>query len=217
MQQKTLLIADDHPIFRQGLKQILQGISWLTVVAESESGDAALQQIKYLSPDFILLDIAMPGMDGLRVLEEALAFNKDFIAIIVTSYDDAAYLERAFDLGAKAYVLKDAAANDLLDCIESVVSGGMFISPSLGSRDVKLPLFDEAPVDLLKTLTSKELQILSLAADFKTSKQIAQELDVSYRTVQNHRAHICRKLELHGSHQLMNFARSHKDVIVRLL
>ena len=217
MQQKTLLIADDHPIFRQGLKQILQGISWLKVVAEADSGESALSQIKYLAPDIVMLDIAMPGMDGLKVLEQALALEHKFIAIIVTSYDDAAYLERAFDLGAKAYVLKDAAVNDLLECLETVAGGGMFISPSLGSHELKLPELGEAPVELLKTLTKMELAVLALAADFKTSKQIARDLELSYRTIQNHRAHICRKLDMHGPHRLMSFARNYRDAIYSLI
>jgi DNA-binding NarL/FixJ family response regulator len=217
MQEKTLLIADDHPIFRQGLKQILQGISWLKVVAEADSGESALSQIKYHAPDIVMLDLAMPGLDGLKVLEQASVIDHKFIAIIVTSYDDAAYLERAFDLGAKAYVLKDAAGNDLLDCLDTVVGGGMFISPSLGSRELKLPDISEAPIELIKTLTKMELTVLSLVADFKTSKQIALDLSLSHRTVQNHRAHICRKLDLHGPHQLMNFARSHKEIISSLL
>jgi DNA-binding NarL/FixJ family response regulator len=217
MQKKTLLIADDHPIFRQGMKQILQSIEWLKVVGEAESGESALSQIKYLKPDIVMLDIAMPGMDGLKVLEKASGLEHKFATIVVTSYDDAAYLERSFDLGAKAYVLKDAATNDLLECIDTVARGGMFISPSLGSHELKLPGIEGASTELLKVLTRKELEVLSLVADFKTSKQIARELDASYRTVQNHRAHICRKVDLHGPHQLMNFARRYKDAVNQLL
>lgn len=217
MQEKTLLIADDHPIFRQGMKQILQGIEWLKVVGEAESGESALSQIKHLEPDLVMLDLAMPGMDGLKVLEHASALEHRFSTIIVTSYDDVAYLERAFDLGAQAYVLKDAAATDLMDCIDAVASGHKFISPSLGSHELKLPEIEDGPTELLKSLTRKEMEILSLAADFKTSKQIAHDIKASYRTVQNHRAHICQKLDLHGPHQLMNFARRYKGTINKLL
>jgi DNA-binding NarL/FixJ family response regulator len=156
-------------------------------------------------------------MHRLKVIEQASILDYEFIVIIVTSYDDAAYLERAFDLGAKAFVLKDAAANDLLDCLKTVVSGGKFISPSLGSHEPKLPELGEGSTDLLSSLTNMELTVLFMVADFKTSKQVALDLSLSYRTVQNHRANICRKLELHGPHQLMNFARSHKDVIQRFL
>jgi DNA-binding NarL/FixJ family response regulator len=216
MQDKTLLIADDHPIFRQGMKQILASIPGLKVVAEAQTGDAALSQIRFHSPDMVMLDIAMPGMDGLEVLRRASADGHTFTAIIVTSYDDSAYLEHAFDLGARAYVLKDAAATDLVDCVTTVIAGGMFISPTLGSYELKLPQAGSGSDELMAHLTKAELKVLSLVADFKTSKQIARELNVSHRTIQNHRTHICRKLDLHGVHQLMSFAREHHSVIARL-
>jgi two-component system, NarL family, response regulator DegU len=113
-------------------------------------------------------------------------------------------------------VLKDAAATDLVDCISTVIAGGKYISPTLGSYKPKLPLADSASDELLAQLTRAELKILSLVAEFKTSKQIARELNISHRTVENHRNHIGRKLNLHGVHQLMSFAREHQSVISRL-
>ena len=211
MQVKKILIADDHPIFRHGLCQLLKEVSWLEVVGEAETGDSALAQIKYLAPDLVLLDIAMPGMDGLKVLEKMSELELATVPVVVTSYDDGAYLERAFDLGARGYVLKDAALEDIISCLQSVVAGGFFVSPSLGHSQAKLPVLDSDSLAKLTLLTPMELKILSHVADFKTSKQVARIFDISPRTVQNHRANICHKLNLHGMHQLMNFARANRD------
>lgn len=211
--QKTLLIADDHPIFRQGMKQILAPIKWLRIIAEAESGDSALTQIKYLKPDLAILDLAMPGMDGLRVLEQAKQIHPDLTTIIVTSYDDRAYLERALELGARAYVVKDGASENLADCLAAVNRGEIYISPSMGKSP---PIMPDVGVDnskALDLLTETERVILIKVAEFKTSKEIARELDVSYRTVQNHRANISSKLNLRGSHQLVSFARAHREAL----
>ncbi len=212
-QQKTLLIADDHPIFRQGMKQALEPISWLRIVAEAESGDSALTQIRYLKPDIVILDIAMPGMDGLEVLEKLRQDQPEIIAIIVTSYDDKAYLERALDLGVNAYVIKDGAVENMVQCFETVRRGEVFISPSLGARTPKLPELVTSESELLKTLTEMEHIVLAKVAQFQTSKEIARDLGVSFRTIQNHRAHICAKLDLRGPHQLMSFARANNELL----
>jgi len=212
-QQKTLLIADDHPIFRQGMKQALEAVPWLRVVAEAESGDAALTQIRYLKPDIVILDIAMPGMDGLEVLEKLRQDQPEIIAIIVTSYDDKAYLERALDLGVNAYVIKDGAVENMVQCFETVRRGEVFISPSLGARTPKLPELVTSESELLKTLTEMEHIVLAKVAQFQTSKEIARDLGVSFRTIQNHRAHICAKLDLRGPHQLMSFARANNELL----
>lgn len=210
---KTILIADDHPIFRQGLKQIVGKLPGLKIIAEADTGDAALAQIRYHSPDLIMLDIAMPGMDGLQVLEQVAELDNMPVVIIVTSYDDGAYLDRAMELGARAYVLKDTAGDDLVNCLEAVARGEIYITPSLGSHTPQLPQVGPDSTASLDTLTPMERTVLARVAGFKTSKEIAIDLGVSYRTVQNHRANICGKLGLHGAHQLMAFAREHGDLL----
>lgn len=211
--QKTLLIADDHPIFRQGLEQILSSLKWVKIIASAESGDAALAQIKYLKPDIVVLDLAMPGMDGLTVLQQAKTEFPKLIAVIVTSYDDRAYLDRAMELGANAYVLKDGASNHIVECLEAVNKGDIYISPTLGSHSPELPYLGKNAA-LLDRLTRIERRVLYAVATFKTSKEIGKELDLSPRTIQNHRAHISLKLEISGSHQLMSFARENQDLLL---
>jgi len=203
-----LLIADDHPIFRQGLKRILDDLPDVALVAEAESGDSALAQIRYLKPDLALIDLAMPGMDGLRVLESGLEQHPELRAIIITSYNDQAYLDRAMALGARAYLVKDSAAEHLVACIECVRDGGTYISPSMGGTELAVPTLEEDPSHLLEQLTDMERKVLAQVAEFRTSKEIARSLGISFRTVQNHRANIAGKLDLHGNHTLVRFARA---------
>ncbi len=214
IEQKTLLIADDHPIFREGIERLLSPIKWLKVIASAESGDAALAQIKYLKPDIVVLDLAMPGMDGLTVLQQAKAEFPELVVVIVTSYDDRAYLDRALELGANAYVLKDGASGNIVKCLETVRQGDIYISPTLGSHTPELPSLGR-DIDLLSRLTEIEKKVLYAVATFKTSKEIGRELGLSYRTIQNHRTHISKKLEINGTHQLMSFAREHQEALLR--
>lgn len=211
MKNHSLLIADDHPLFRQGIKHALEKVEWLKIVGEAESGDSALAQIRYLKPEIALLDLAMPGMDGLNVLEKSREFNKDIIVVIITSYDDTAYLEKAFELGASAYLLKDSVCENLVQCLEAVSRGDRYISASLGSHSIKLPSANKSNSESLDRLTQMELKVLTQVTNFLTSKEIARKLDISYRTVQNHRSNICAKLKLSGTNQLLSFAREHSD------
>jgi DNA-binding NarL/FixJ family response regulator len=209
----NLLIVDDHPLFREGLKQTVAKIEGIGSISEAETGEAALALIRYDPPSMIMLDLAMPGMDGIELLEQLRAEDIKVNVVVVTSYDDKAYLDRAFDLGARGYVLKDSAVSDVIDCIEAIRTGGIYISPSLGRSTPVLPSADNHVRELLRKLTQTELAVLSKVAEFMTSKEIARELDMSFRTVQNHRSHICSKLGLHGPHQLMSFASEHAALI----
>ena len=114
MTSKRLLIVDDHPIFREGLKQIVSAIDNIEVIAEVDTGDAAIEYIKRSPPDVVTLDLALPGVDGLKVLEFIVGNSDATSVVIITSYDDRAYLDRAFDLGATGYVLKDSATSDIV-------------------------------------------------------------------------------------------------------
>lgn len=212
----TILIADDHPIFRKGLRQIIESESGLNVVAEADDGEAAYQKARQLGPRVIILDVNMPGMDGFEVARKIRDSNLQVEIVFLTMYKDQEMFNAALDLGARGYVLKNSALTDIVDCVRAVASGQHYISPALSSfllnrRDRAASFVKGKPS--IRDLTPTELRILRMIAESKTSKEIAAELFVSYRTIENHRANICNKLDLHGSNALVKFAFDHKSEI----
>jgi DNA-binding NarL/FixJ family response regulator len=208
-----VLIADDHPIFRQGLRLVIETNDHVEVVAEAENGESALVQIRFLKPDLVFLDIAMPDQDGLSVLETLRQEKNPIRVIMMTSYPEQAYLNRAMELDVSGYLLKDNSRDDIGQCLSQVLQGGTYISPSFSQGNLCVPRDLSGHDDLQEVLTDKELQVLSLVARFMTSKEIARHLNISFRTVQNHRAHISQKLGLRGIHQLSRFARRNLEFL----
>ena len=216
MAEITIFMADDHPIFRKGLRQIIEAENGLTVVGEADDGESAYQGVRQLRPDVIILDVNMPGMDGFEVARKIRDANLPVAIVFLTMYKDPEMFNAALDLGARGYVLKNSALTDVVDCVRAVSSGQHYISPVLSSfllnrRDRAATFVKGKPS--IRELTPTELRILRLIAESKTSKEIAAELFVSYRTVENHRANICQKLDLHGSNALVKFAFDHKSEI----
>lgn len=209
-----IVIADDHPIFRQGLRQVIEAKPNLTVVAEAEDGVVAFERIRELRPDVAVLDIDMPRQDGFAVARGIREQRLPVAVIFLTMHKDELHLNEALDLNAKGYLIKDNAAADLVNCIHAVAAGQNYVSPELstyllnrGRRAAMLA--GQQPG--LQSLTPTEQRILALLADYKTNKEIANVLCVSVRTIENHRANICAKLDLHGTHALVKFAIQHKS------
>lgn len=212
-----ILIADDHPIFRAGLLQVIEKTSHHKVVAEAADGETALEQILELRPDVAILDLQMPRLGGFDVARALKNKDSAVKLIFLTMHQDEEMFNEAMDLGALGYVLKESAVTDITNSIDVVNSGGNFISPQLstyllGRRQRSEDLRKEKPA--LSRLTPSEIRILRLIADNKTSREIADELYVSVRTIENHRANISAKLELHGAHALLSFALAHKSQLV---
>jgi DNA-binding NarL/FixJ family response regulator len=211
-----ILIADDHPIFRQGLRQVIERDPQLRVIAEASDGEAALEQLREQRPDIVVLDLDMPGQDGFavarRIREEGLPAR----IVFLTMHKDKLHFNKALDLGVDGYVIKDSAAVDVVSCLKTVAAGEIYISPSLSSlllqRRQRAEALQRQPG--VADLTETERRILLLLADHQTSKQIAAELHLSVRTVENNRARICQKLDLHGSHALVKFAVEHKSELI---
>lgn len=207
-----ILLADDHPIVRQGFARIIERDAAFEVIAEAGDGDEALAQIQALAPEIAVLDIAMPGRNGLEVVKAVRANKLPVKAVFLTMYRDREYFDEAIALGAKGYLLKDSAVADLLACLKAVERGEFYISPALSGyllpENQEKKTSDPSPCD---RLTPTETAVLQLIADKKTSKEIADTLCISYRTVQNHRTNMCRKLELSGHNSLLHFAIDHRD------
>ncbi len=211
-----ILLADDHPVFRQGLQQIIKNNKKFEIIAEAATGDDALEKFRNLKPDILILDIDMPGLNGLEVAEIAQRESLPGRVVILTMYKEEDMFYKAVDYGIYGYVLKESAVTDIIDSINSVASGKYYISPAISGFLVKHSdkkrRFDEQHPAITR-LTPMERKILRLISRMKTSKDIAIELSISHRTVENHRMNICNKLEIHGSHALLKFALENKTYL----
>lgn len=209
-----VLIADDHPIFRQGLVKVIQDAGEFDVVAEAEDGHAALDAIARHRPALAVVDIGMPNMDGLELIRAASARSVKTLFVVLTMYNDEEYLREALGLGVRGYLLKESASVELLQCLRAVVGGKHYVSPSFTEYLLSGPdASGDGPVAGLRTLSPTERRILRLLSANRTSKEIAEELHISFRTVNNHRAHICEKLGLEGHNRLLQFALEHKSLL----
>ena len=211
-----IVTADDHPIVRQGLRQMIEADQSFVVVGEAGDGAEALELIEIHQPDIAVIDIDMPGVNGFDVVR-ALRDRKSACEVIfLTMHSEEEIFQTALDLGVKGYVLKDSATTDITNGIKAVADGRAFISPALSMlllnhRRRGEKLREDKPA--LESLSATERRILHLIADEKTSKDIAKELFISPRTVDTHRTNISRKLGLHGNLALVKFAILHKSKI----
>lgn len=209
-----ILIADDHPIFRKGLRQVIEADTRLKVIEEAEDGAVALERIQALKPEIAILDVHMPNMSGFDLVRALRKKRVPVEIIILTMYKDEEMFNTAMDLGVKGYLLKDSAITEIVSSIKAVADGQPYISPVLSKllldRSRRAASLRETQPSL-EDLTPTELRVLKLIAEYKTSKEIADELFIHPRTVDNHRTNICTKLEIHGSHALLKFALEHKS------
>ncbi len=211
-----IFIADDHPIFRKGLRQVIESAPHMNVVAEAEDGVTAFEHIETLQPDVAILDVDMPGMNGIEISKELHKRKLKTKVIILTMYKEELLFNEALDHGVLAYILKDNAAKELLRAINAVMKNEYYICPMISNYLINRnqrskQLTKDKPA--LDNLTPAEKHILRLIAESKTSKEIADNLHVSFRTVENHRTNICNKLDLHGSHALLKFAFDNKHLL----
>jgi len=215
MKDKTrIVIVDDHPIFRRGLKEIIESDGKYMVAAEVGDGVSAIQQIKSLKPDVAVVDLHLPKVSGLEVVRAARALAYPPIVVVLTMQADEGTFNAAMDAGAQGYMLKENAVSDVLAGLKAVAAGGVFISPSVAQflvrRHQRASALKEQKKGLA-ALTPTERRILRLVAENKTNKEIGRELFISHRTVETHRSHICEKLELSGNRALLAFAFEHKS------
>lgn len=207
MEEITIIVADDHPIFRRGLRAVIDSAPALRVIGEAENGAAALAQIEELEPDVVVLDVNMPIADGLAVAREIKLRNLPTIPVFLTMHQDEGIFNAAMEAEVRGFVIKDGAANDIIKCIEAVITGQSFFSSALSQF---LLARHKGERSLREQLTVSERRILTLIAADKTSREIANELFISVRTVEHHRAHISSKLNLKGNNALLKFALTNK-------
>lgn len=208
-----LVIADDHPLMRQGIRQTLNAAPELKILGEAGDGDRALELVCELKPRVAVLDISMPALDGFGVVRE---IKKRFLpveVIFLTAQSDESLFEEAVALGVKGYVLKECAASDIVSCVRAVAAGHHYVSPALTSfliRGRQPRAKDPARAPNLRDLTATEMRVMRVVAEYKTTREIAAELHVSPLTIETHRRNICEKLRLRGSNALVKFALAHR-------
>jgi len=204
-----VLIADDHGLMRAGVKALLQATEDIDVVGEAEDGDEAVREARRLGPDVVLMDVAMPGLGGLEATLVLRKERPEIKILVLTQYEDREYVSRFLKAGVAGYVLKRAAASELVAAIRAVHRGGLVLDPEI-ARDVLNEPGREASPDQLEdpyeSLTDREKQVLKLVAEGSSNKEVAETLDISVKTAMAHREHLMEKLGVHSRTELIKFA-----------
>ncbi len=208
-----IIIADDHPLFRKGLKYTQRSNEQFEIVGEASDGNSAITLIENLSPDVAVIDVGMPVYDGITVAQRVLPKMKKLKIIFLTMHAEPSILRKVVEIGIKGYLLKDSVEDEIIEAIYAVHNGRMYIDPIVSGY--LLHGGDDSPVQpLLKSLTKMENKIIKSVANNKTTREIAEELFISERTVDRHRSNICKKLNLTGNNALIKYALENKDSIL---
>ncbi len=207
MAKIRVLVADDHAIVREGIRALLATAGDIEVVGEAADGAQAVEACRRLRPDLVLMDIAMPGLGGLEAALELRKALPEVKVLVLTQYEDREYVRRFLQLGVAGYVLKKAAASDLVAAIRAAAKGGLVLDPEVAREVVSAPAVPaEAAADPYDTLTDREKQVLKLIAEGHSNKEVAELLDISVKTAMSHRERLMEKLGLHNRTDLIRFA-----------
>jgi len=204
-----VLLAEDHTLVRQGFRRILEDDPRITVVGEASTGLAAIEQCKEIKPDVVVMDLSMPELGGLEASAEILKEDPQIKILILSMYSNEAYVRKAFELGAKGYILKNAIELDLTRAVIALAEGGAYMSPGISNlviESLKAGSFEDTSRDPYERLTLREKEVLQLIAQGKSNKEIAALLNISVNTVAVHRAHVMETLGLHRTAEIVLYA-----------
>jgi DNA-binding NarL/FixJ family response regulator len=209
-----VIVADDHPVVRRGLKATIEDDEQIVVIAEAADGKDALAKIQSLMPDVAVLDIDMPVLNGLGVARELASLALETRIVFMTFHADEDLMRSAMDAGGKGYLLKGSETEEVCAAIRAVHAGRTYIGSTMAAMLLNQKAQDGGDSSLnLKVLTQSEKKILRLLADGLSSKEIGDELQIHYRTVENHRTNICRKFQIEGANALARFALQHRAAL----
>ena len=206
--QITIFLADDHQIVRQGLRALLEAERDFRVIGETGDGLKAVYLVKKMSPDVAVLDLMMPGLNGIDVARQLSKQNPRTKVIILSMYDDEGFVLEALSNGVSGYVLKDTGSADLIQAVREVKGGHRYLSPSLSDRaiDIYENMNKADTTDKYETLTAREREVLHLSVEGLTSNRIAIRLGISVRTAETHKANVMNKLGVHSQADLTKYA-----------
>lgn len=204
----TILLADDHPIVRQGLRNLLENETDFHVLGEAGDGIEAIEMVDRIKPDVLIVDMMMPGLNGLEVLRQALKRHSRMRVIVLSMQGTDTYVVEAMNNGASGYVLKDTGPGEIVNAVREVVHGGRYLSPRLSERlqDASADTSAGALTEPYESLTNREREILQMTVEGLTSSQIAGRLFISPRTVELHRSRVMKKLGLRSQAELVRYA-----------
>lgn len=203
-----VVLVDDHAVVRSGLRLLLEKQDDIEVVGEAGNAKDAVFRARALKPDVILLDVVMPGESGIAVLPKLLKESPDTNVLVLSMQDDPSYVREAFGAGASGYVLKEAADEEVVSAVREIAGGGRYVHPTLGARMVAAEAQERAAAEA-DPLSDREREVLRLLALGHTNQEIAEQLYISVRTAESHRAHIMQKLRLSTRAELVRYALSH--------
>jgi DNA-binding NarL/FixJ family response regulator len=204
----AIVLADDHRIVRQGLRVLLTAEADFRVIGEADDGREALELVKRLNPDVLVLDLMMPGLNGLEVARQLNKQASKVGVVVLSMHDDEGFVLEALANGVSAYVLKDSNSSDLVQAVREVAAGRRYLSPPLSDRAIETyqQMAKIATMDRHETLTTREREVLQLSAEGYTNSEIAARLGISTRTAETHRSHLMHKLGLHTQADLIRYA-----------
>ena len=217
MAKIRILLADDHTLFRQGIRQLISSEPDMEVIGEAANGSDAVDKAGELRPDLVLMDIGMPGLSSFEAMRQIKKNRPETKVLVLTMYDDEDYLVEGMEVGANGYVLKDSPANQLTAAIRDVCRGGSYLSPRMLSQlvdDFRSRIKSANRLPRFATLTTREREVLKLLAEGNSVKEIACDLNLSVKTVEAHKFNLMRKLDIHNKAQLVQYAIQKK--IIRL-
>jgi NarL family two-component system response regulator LiaR len=205
-----VVLADDHAVVRAGLRMVLEHDGQIVVVGEAGTGQEAVELARAATPDVVIMDFAMPDLNGAEACRQILAEAPNCRVLFLSMYEDEAYFIRALEAGAAGYLVKRTAAADLVQAVVGTARGAVYLAPTLASIVLRHRSERSEPVSLL---SEREREVLQLVAEGHTSQAIARRLGISLKTVQTHRAHIMEKLDLRDITQLVRFAIRHGIIL----
>ena len=203
----SVVLVDDHAVVRSGIRLLLDGQDDIEVVGEAGNAKDALFRARALKPDVILLDVVMPGESGIEVLPKLVKESPETKILVLSMQDDPSYVREAFAAGASGYVLKEAADEEVVSAVREIAGGGRYVHPALGAKMVAADAEERAAAEA-DPLSEREREVLRLLALGHTNQEISEQLYISVRTAESHRAHIMQKLRLSTRAELVRYALS---------